>query len=177
MKKQKTYANLIPHKIKVGTGLKTADDFQSAIKKSGKECEQWASAVLQCQEFAAMISPVETEIELVAIPIGELGFKKEYMNWPMYHEVLLTAQTPLFGLKMLPLEAGPQLMIQTGELTEELSFFVASVSVSVSLEKKQERQTVFRFDHFLGKPTLLGWDVYSKVVPTLPPDTLFIFGR
>ncbi len=59
--------------IKLGTGLKTADDFRKALKKSNCGIGDWANDILGKPAFTA--SETEMDANLVIVSVGELGFK------------------------------------------------------------------------------------------------------
>lgn len=90
--------------IKLGTGLKTADDFRKALKASGFKIGDWANDILGKPAFTA--ASKEIELELVKVSVGELGFK----NGATRQEIYQRAQE--LGLKTCPNEVGPQLRLQ-----------------------------------------------------------------
>ena len=90
--------------IKLGTGLKTADDFSRALNENGCKVGEWAKDILGKPEFTAALK--ETEIDLVAILVAELGFKQGATRQDIYER----AQE--LGLALCPAEVGPQLRLQ-----------------------------------------------------------------
>ncbi len=90
--------------IKLGTGLKTADDFRQALKASGFEIGNWANDILGKPAFTAAAK--ETEVELVRVSVAELGFK----NGATRQDIYQRAQE--LGLELCPNEVGPQLRLQ-----------------------------------------------------------------
>lgn len=90
--------------IKLGTGLKTADDFRGALKAGGYQINDSANEMLGKPAFT--VAAKETEIELVKVLAKELGFKKGASRQEIYQR----AQE--LGLKLCPNEVGPQLRLQ-----------------------------------------------------------------
>lgn len=90
--------------IKLGTGLKSADDFRKAVKKAGMKIGDWANDILDKPALTAMTS--ETEVELVVASVVDLGFKDGATRKDIY----VRAQE--LGLDLCPPEVGPQLRLQ-----------------------------------------------------------------
>jgi len=90
--------------IKLGTGLKTAEDFRKALKAIGCKIGDWANDILGKSAFSA--ASKEAELELVRVSVKELGFKKGATRQEIYQR----AQE--LGLKICPNEVGPQLRLQ-----------------------------------------------------------------
>lgn len=90
--------------IKLGTGLKTADDFRCVLEKAGYRISAWANDILHSPAFTA--SEVETEVELVVLTVEELGFKGG-ATWKDIYECAFSR-----GLALCPAEVGPQLRLQ-----------------------------------------------------------------
>jgi hypothetical protein len=90
--------------IKLGTGLKTADDFRGALKKNGNRIGDWANDILGKPAFT--VASEETEVELVVLTVEELGFKDGATRKDIYDRALER------GLALCPAEVGPQLRLQ-----------------------------------------------------------------
>ncbi|MDO8429894.1 MAG: hypothetical protein Q7S73_00830 [bacterium] len=90
--------------IKLGTGLKTADDFRRALKAGGYQIGRWANDILGQPVFKA--AQKETEVELVKVSVVELGFR----NGATWQEIYQRAKE--LGLELCPNEVGPQLRLQ-----------------------------------------------------------------
>ncbi len=90
--------------IRLGTGLKTADDFRNALKASGNQISDWAKDILGQPAFTA--SAEEVEVNLVLVSVAELGFKDGATRRDIY------ARAKEFGLELCPAEVGPQLRFQ-----------------------------------------------------------------
>lgn len=90
--------------IKLGTGLKTADDFSKALKQSGCKIGDWGNDILGKLAFTA--SDTEAEVDLVNVSVAELGFKNGATRKDIYDK------TEELGLELCPNEVGPQLRLQ-----------------------------------------------------------------
>ncbi|OGM93553.1 hypothetical protein A2935_02910 [Candidatus Wolfebacteria bacterium RIFCSPLOWO2_01_FULL_47_17b] len=90
--------------IKIGTGIKTADDFRKALKKAGCKIGDWGNDILGKPEFKT--AEIKEEIDLVNISVAELGFKKGATRKDIYDRALQ------LGLEFCPAEVGPQLRLQ-----------------------------------------------------------------
>ncbi len=90
--------------IKLGTGLKSADDFRKEVVEAGMKIGDWANDILGKPAFTATTS--ETEVELVVASVAELGFKDGATRKDIY----VRAQE--LGLDLCPPEVGPQLRLQ-----------------------------------------------------------------
>jgi len=90
--------------IKLGTGLKTADDFRRALKDDGFNISDWASDILGKPAFKA--ADEDTEVDLVKVTVAELGFK----NGARHNQIYERAKE--LGLGLCPPEVGPQLRLQ-----------------------------------------------------------------
>ena len=90
--------------IKLGTGLKTADDFRKSLKDNGFSIGDWANDILGKSQFT--VATKETKIDLVVISVAELGFK----NGATREQIYTRAKER--GLDLCPAEVGPQLRLQ-----------------------------------------------------------------
>lgn len=90
--------------IKLGTGLKTAEDFRRALHDGGFGLTDWASDILGKPAFVAATE--ETEIDLVRVMVAELGFKEGARCDQIYE------RAKELGLELCPPEVGPQLRLQ-----------------------------------------------------------------
>jgi hypothetical protein len=90
--------------IKLGTGLKTADDFRKAIKECGMKISSWASDILGKPVFTVAVK--ETELDLAVASVAELGFKNGATREQIY------SRAKELGLELCPNEVGPQLRLQ-----------------------------------------------------------------
>lgn len=90
--------------IKLGTGLRTADDFRSALSRADMKLGGYANDMLGKPAFTA--SETEQEVDLVVASVAELGFKKG----AKYSDICVRAKE--LGLELCPNEVGPQLRLQ-----------------------------------------------------------------
>lgn len=90
--------------IKLGTGLKTADDFRKALKAGRNNISDWVNNFLGKPAFT--VSETERDVELVNVSVKELGFKKG----ACYADICKRALE--LGLDLCPAEVGPQLCLQ-----------------------------------------------------------------
>ncbi|MCX6760370.1 MAG: hypothetical protein NTW46_03450 [Candidatus Nealsonbacteria bacterium] len=90
--------------IKLGTGLKTADDFRASLKGNGFSIGDWANDILGKPEF--VVATEEKEVDLVKVTVAELGFNKGARRDQIYE------RARELGLEPCPSEVGPQLRLQ-----------------------------------------------------------------
>jgi len=90
--------------IKLGTGLKTADDFRKSLKANGMNVGDRASDILEKPDFTSAVG--ETEVDLVRVTVAGLGFKQGARRDQIYE------RARELGLELCPPEVGPQLRLQ-----------------------------------------------------------------
>lgn len=90
--------------VKLGTGLKTAENFRHAIKNAGIGIGDWGNDILDKSAFTA--SEQECEVDLVNVSVHELGFK----DGAYRRDIIVKAQS--LGLQLCLAEVGPQLRLQ-----------------------------------------------------------------
>lgn len=90
--------------LKLGTGLKTADDFRKAIGDNDMRLRDEGSDILEKPEFTAATEPCE--VDLVVMSVKDLGFKGD----ARYDQICAKAKE--LGLDLCPAEVGPQLRLQ-----------------------------------------------------------------
>jgi hypothetical protein len=90
--------------IKIGTGLKTPDDFRKELTENGFRIEGLANSIIDQPGFTT--SDEGNEVELVKLTIRELGFKNGASIEQIY------AMAIELGLDLCPSEVGPQLRLQ-----------------------------------------------------------------
>jgi hypothetical protein len=90
--------------IKLGTGLKTAEDFRKALKDNGFNISDRANDILGKAAFKTATE--EVEVDLVKVTVGELGFKKSALRDQIYEHA------KELGLELCLPEVGPQLRLQ-----------------------------------------------------------------
>ncbi len=103
--------------IKLGTGgLKTAGDFRRILRSGKFEITEWTSEILG--DWAFEVADEETEVDLVRVTVGELGFREGARLKQLYG----CAQE--LGFQLCPPEVGPQLRLQYKDQPKEDSVFV-----------------------------------------------------
>ncbi len=110
--------------IKLGTGLKTADDFRKALVNGCYHISVLATTILDRPEFT--VATQETEIDLVAISVAELGFKEGAKRQDIYE------RTQELGLALCPAEVGPQLRLQYKDQPKGEWFIIAMKPITHS---------------------------------------------
>lgn len=90
--------------IKLGTNLKTADDFRRAIKQANMKISDWGNDILDKPSFT--VNEMEMDVDLVNVSMMDLGFKDK-----AYRRDII-AKTLSLGLELCPAEVGPQLRLQ-----------------------------------------------------------------
>jgi len=92
--------------VKLGTGLKSADDFREALRQAGCQISDRGNDILGQPAFAASLAKEETDLDLVLVSVADLGFKNGATRDQIY------AQARELGLETVPPEVGPQLRLQ-----------------------------------------------------------------
>ncbi len=90
--------------IKLGTDLKTPDDFCSALKKLNMKIGRWGKDMLNSSAFT--VSDREVEVDLVKVSVSDLGFKHGA------YRPDIDVQVFEVGLRFCPAEVGPQLRLE-----------------------------------------------------------------
>ena len=90
--------------IRLGTGLKTADDFRKSLEGNGNRISNWANDILGKPEF--FVTDKEMEVDLVVVSVAELGFRKGARRDQIYD------RAKELGLQLCPPDVGPQLRLQ-----------------------------------------------------------------
>jgi len=110
--------------VKLGTGLKIANDFRKAIKQSGMEISEWGNDLLGKSAFT--VSSEEVEVELINVSVAELGFKYK----ATYKDICVRARE--LGLDLCPNEVGPQLRLQYNDQPKDEWLLVAMEAITDS---------------------------------------------
>lgn len=90
--------------IKLGTGLKTSDDFSRALHS--QHCIVGTETGFMMDSMTSKLVIRATEVKLVAPSVSELGFSSPVRSW------LVHQRGREFGLEFCPPEVGPQLRLQ-----------------------------------------------------------------
>ncbi|MGA9778544.1 MAG: hypothetical protein WBS33_09765, partial [Verrucomicrobiia bacterium] len=132
--------------IRLGTGPKTADDFLTAFKKAGCFIGSEAISILKSPAFK--VADRETEVELVNVSVGELGFRR-------MRRADIYALVQQVGLQLCPAEVGPQLRLQFLEQLmgeEVLRVGMEPIAIRSSPGLQHGGRFVFAIDfHIRGK--------------------------
>jgi hypothetical protein len=116
--------------IKLGTGLKTANDFRYALKESNIIFDDWGRDIFNCTGFS--VESKETTLDLIIVSVSELGFETGATRKEIYK------RAKEFGLDLCPAEAGPQLRLQyldqiNGLITSKLVIGMQPVTDKIDL--------------------------------------------
>jgi hypothetical protein len=149
--------------IKLGTGLKTADDFRDALKKDGYRIGDWANDIIGKPAFTA--SETETEVDLVVLTVAELGFKDGATRKDIYDRALER------GLELCPSEVGPQLRLQYKDQPKGEWLVIAMEPITDS----GGRLGVF----YVGYDSVVRWlfALYGRPDRVWDADNRFVFVR
>lgn len=90
--------------IELGSGPKTASEFEKAIKSEGHEVYDWAKDIMEKMKFENVKE--KTQVELVILKVKSLGFNQNTTRKNMYERALK------LGLELSPAEVGPELRLQ-----------------------------------------------------------------
>lgn len=143
--------------IKLGTELKTADDFCNAIKCAIMKIGNWGNDILGKPVFTT--SNTEMELDLVNISVAELGFKDGATRKEIYERAIQ------FGLELCPAEVGPQLRLQYKDQPKGERLIIAMEPIAVS----DGHLYVFNVEHGYDGLWLLGHSGH--------PDTFWLGGN
>jgi hypothetical protein len=95
--------------IRLGTGLKTTDDFCQAITDAGGRFSDWAKDIMGKPDFANSVSPCPVELDLYTATteeiLGEKGKSGSLSD-------IYAGIADRLGGELLPAEAGPQSRLQ-----------------------------------------------------------------
>lgn len=150
--------------IRLGTSLKTADDFRAGIKTAGMYIGDCGNDILGKPAFVA--SPEEIEVDLVIVSNADLGFKEEAKLEDTHARALE------LGLELCPNEVGPQLRLQYGDQPNGEWLLVAMEPI-VDLDGHRWLFSVERDDD--GERYLYG--SYGGPGSIWGADTRFVFRR
>ena len=121
--------------IKLGTGLKTADDFRKALKAGGFRIGDWTNDILGKPAFS--VASKEMEVDLVNVSVAELGFANDASRKEIYDRAIE------LGLELCPAEVGPQLRLQYKDQSHSEWLVIAMEPIVAS----DGGLLVFRVDH------------------------------
>ena len=110
--------------LKLGTGLKTADDFRHALHEGGFRIGNWANDILGKPAFT--VATEETEVDLVKVTVSKLGFKQGARRDRIYE------RAKELGLELCPAEVGSQLRLQDKDQPNNEKLLIGMELVIVS---------------------------------------------
>ncbi len=110
--------------LKLGNGLKSSEDFITAIEDANGRASDWAKVIMNKPAFTA--SDESTELDLVIVTVAELGFPDGAKRQDIYDKAIS------FGLSLCPPEAGPQLRLQYMDQPKSEWLFIAMEPITGS---------------------------------------------
>jgi len=151
--------------VKLGTGLKTADDFRTALKKGKNRISNWGNDILGKPAFTA--SETEMDVDLVNVSVADLdlGFKDG-----AYRRDIIAKALEL-GLQLCPAEVGPQLRLQYADQPKGEWLVIGMEPITDS----GGHLNVFGVAHDRGGRWLYGSNGYPD--PFWDADDRFVFVR
>lgn len=117
--------------IKLGVGPQTAEDLHEELKTNGVKIGNWAEDILGGSSFP--VAGAESEIDLVVLPMTELGFNFEDEDASeriTYEQVYKRARE--LGLDLLPAEVGPRLRLEYKDQPENEWILIATEPIKAS---------------------------------------------
>ncbi|MFZ2152405.1 MAG: hypothetical protein WAV09_04860 [Minisyncoccia bacterium] len=98
--------------IKLGTNLKTSDDFRAALKQMRVHVSKQGNNIFR-RKRPFIVSEEEVSMNLTSVSVEDLGFPE----WTLYRDIIAKAMS--LGLRLCPAEIGPQLRLQC---TDQLNY-------------------------------------------------------
>jgi hypothetical protein len=129
---------------KLGT-CKTADDYRKALKKARYGINIWANEILNKAAFT--FTQQETEVDLVVLSVGELGFK----DGAHYNDIC--ARAVEMGLELCPAEVGPTLRLAYADQPKNECLRIATEAIIDS----DGYLFIFAVEHVDGELWLRGY--------------------
>lgn len=124
--------------IKLGTGLRTADDFRKAFMDCGMQISLSADDILAKPELKVAVE--ETEIDLIKVTDAELGFEEKAGC-----DVACQCAKEL-GLELCPPEVGPQLRLQYKDQSSDEEHLLLGMEPICDSDNHQQVFDVVRYD-------------------------------
>ena len=150
--------------IKLGTGLKTKDDFVRAIEDRGGEVNKVARGMMAKKEFG--VSEKEVSVNIFLLPIKVMG-----LNFGHNDLTQIFNRAKKRGLELCPPEIGPQLRLQYQEKSPIELCKIGMDPISDVLDEPK----IFRLHLSWGKYWLDGYDSYPNA--GFSGDDVFVFIR
>ena len=121
---------------------KSPDDYRAAIKKAKQKIGDWGNDILG----RITCSQEETEVDLVVLSVGDLGFK----DGARYADIC--AKAVELGLELCPAEVGPALRLQYPDQPRGEWVLVAMEAITV----RYGIRFIFNVGHDSGELWLCG---------------------
>lgn len=150
--------------IKLGTGLKTADDFRKAIKDKRMRIGDYANDILGKPQFT--VATEETEVDLVIVSVEELGYK----NGAKLNNIYARAEER--GLQRCPSEVGPQLRLQYTDQPKDERLIMGMKPITGSdgsldlFRVAHDDRVLWLYSRYVNPDDF--WSGYSRFVFVLP---------
>ncbi|MFH1451015.1 MAG: hypothetical protein ABIF89_00170 [bacterium] len=150
--------------IRLGTGLRTVDDFHRALGNAGFGTDFWTRDILSKPTF--MVATREIEVDLVKVTPARLGLRKGARRNLIYE------RAKDFGLELCPPEVGPQLCLQYQSQPDDKPLHIGMESIIGPNDNQfvfgiHYSSSKFRLATFCGYPSYF-WRASSCWVFCLP---------
>lgn len=145
--------------IKLGTGLKTGQDFYDALADEDLRVDE--GGILQRPEFS--VATQCFEVDLVRVSVRDLGFERK----TLYRAICVRAKK--LGLELCPAEVGPQLRLQYLDQPKNEWLLVAMETIRWA----DGYQSIFSVGHTSGLRQLGTY--LSGINQHLRPSQQFVF--
>jgi hypothetical protein len=116
-------------KVILGTGSKTLEDFQRDLRDAGREHrdinESCVIPIFRSSKFIMLTERIE--VSIVKVEPKDLGFKGHWVDkedLPEFFERAFDC-----GLEICPIETGPQIYVQAGDLPEWLTIAMEPIKI------------------------------------------------
>lgn len=111
-------------RITLGNGPKNADGYRKAINDKGMRTGDWASDIMNKPAFT--ITKDKTEVNLVVVSVGELGFPKGATREAIYQAA------KKLGYELCPPDVGPELRLQYPDQPKDEWLIIGMEPITVS---------------------------------------------
>lgn len=130
--------------IRLGTGLRTPDDFCEALRVNNFSLTSTAKSILYQPAFTISLTP--KVVNLVRLGIFEFGHVEDGLNVGIdYSDICQSALES--GLELCPAEAGPQLRLQYPDQPKKEHLILAMESIVHYGGHSKGQPGVFHVEH------------------------------
>lgn len=147
--------------VKLGTDIKDARGFLKVIRKSDSGMAISTSPVDVLYHPTFTVAPEPTEVTLVVVSVGELGF----LDGALLADIYASAKKR--GLELCPPEVGPQLRLQYPDQPEDECLIIAMEPIVDA----NDMPVLFRLDYIYNSRCLNGYLARGQ----WQADMLFVF--